>query len=654
MWLRSSPLCTLPRLSIWARPNGATIWQNGYGHPRYSCYVLLAEAFRRCTFAERGRMGEKLSRRKRASEVVPVVAPSAIDLDATRELCARITDEKRLGFARALTAALVRTLCQARGLSPPTCPGALASIAPPPEATAMVEEFGATIAGADLARAAYLIGTIYGMALPSAHRASHGIFYTPPELAEQLLVMAEDAGVTWDTARVLDPACGGGAFLLPILRRMINSMEGAAPAFILQQIATRLRGFDIDPFGAWLAQAMCEIVIQPLTETARRSAPKIVDTRDALDIRSIDRGGYDLVIGNPPYGRVSLPAERRRFFARSVYGHANLYGLFTDAALHWARRGGVVGYVTPTSMLSGLYFKSLRELLAAEAPPLAVNFVASRNGVFADVLQETMLATYRRDGFARGGKVGCIEIGADAGLTLRKTGTIALPTRGTAPWLLARSPEQATLTRRLRAMPHRLRDYGYRVSTGPLVWNRFKSQFRLEPSAASYPVIWAESVTSDGRFIWRSEKRNHAPWFAANRPKDDWLIVTRPCVLVQRTTAKEQSRRLIAAELPERFVRRSKGVAVENHLNMVWPIGESSRFPAAVIATLLNSAAVDEAFRCINGSTAVSAFELEELPLPPPLVVERVAELIASRAPVEKIEAVITAAYARDNASAAA
>ena len=125
----------------------------------------------------------------------------------------------------------------------------------------MAEGFGATIAGVDLCRVAYLVGTIYGMALPSAHRASHGIFYTPPELAEQLLLMAEDAGVSWNTARVLDPACGGGAFLLPVLRRMINSMKDADPTFILQQISTRLRGFDVDPFGAWLAQAMCEIEV---------------------------------------------------------------------------------------------------------------------------------------------------------------------------------------------------------------------------------------------------------------------------------------------------------------------------------------------------------------------------------------------------------
>ena len=170
----------------------------------------------------------------------------------------------------------------------------------------------------------------------------------------------------------------------------------------------------------------------------------------------------------------------------------------------------------------------------------------------------------------------------------------------------------------------------------------------------AHPVVWAESVTSDGRFLWRSEKRDHAPWFAARRPKDNWLIVTRPCVLLQRTTAKEQPRRLIAAELPESFIRRYKGVIVENHLNMVRTIIPTPLVPATVIAALLNSAAVDSAFRCINGSVAVSAFELEELPLPAPAVLLKLARLIAAGTAAERIEAVIAAAYVRSDGAAVA
>ena len=169
-----------------------------------------------------------------------------------------------------------------------------------------------------------------------------------------------------------------------------------------------------------------------------------------------------------------------------------------------------------------------------------------------------------------------------------------------------------------------------------------------------HPVVWAESVTSDGRFVWRSEKRNHAPWFEARFPKDNWLIVTQGCVLLQRTTAKEQPRRLIAAEMPNSFVRGHKGVVVENHLNMVRAIVPAPSVPATVIAALLNSAPVDAAFRCMNGSVAVSAFELEELPLPSPSVIAKLTALLASGVATKRIDAAIAAAYAREGDATAA
>ncbi|MGH7065654.1 MAG: Eco57I restriction-modification methylase domain-containing protein [Stellaceae bacterium] len=479
------------------------------------------------------------------------------------------------------------------------------------------------------------------------------MFYTPPKLVECLLTMCEEAGVDWRTARILDPACGGGAFLIGLARRMARALDGVPPALALHSIGARLRGFDLDPFGSWLAQVMVGLALEPMTRATGRRLPELAETRDSLDLTFADAESFDLVVGNPPYGRTRLTPARRSRFARSVYGHANLYGIFTDAALYWTKRGGIIGYVTPTSMLSGLYYKALRQLLGTGAPPISVSFVSEREGVFADVLQETMLATYRKGGLPVAGKVGFIEVAPDGEAVSRRAGSFALPTAPASPWLLPRTAQQSRLTRRLRSMPHRLADYGYGVSTGPLVWNRHKGQFRDEPSIGSIPVIWAEAVAANGAFRWRSERRNHAKWFLPMLPKDKWLIVTSPCVLVQRTTAKEQPRRLIATELPAKFIREHNGVAVENHLNMVRTNAPNPSVPAAVIAAFLNSATADAAFRCLNGSVAVSAFELEELPFPGPAAIARLSDLVAAGAPAAKIDAFIEAAYGAHNAAAA-
>ncbi len=569
----------------------------------------------------------------------------AIDRQMARSLAGALALADRHGFARRLAAGVLGRYLRLSGLPPPSvaAPG-LAPLAGSDD----VETLATGLADLhDVQQAAHLIGTLYTAALPDEHRAAHGVFYTPPPLVDHLLDMAQEAGTDWRAARVLDPACGAGAFLIAAATRMMAAHATTDPALALRRIGLDLRGFEIDPFAAWLAQALLEAALAPLARAAGRPVPQMVAVRDSLELRAGDAAGFDLVAGNPPYGRVTLPPERRAVFARGTYGHANLYGLFTDAALRWVRPGGLVAYVTPTSMLSGLYHTALRALLAGTAPPVAVDLVDERAGVFDDVLQETMLTVYRRTAARRPrqGRIGFLRVAADGRVSRRDAGRFSLPPDPKAPWLLPRAPDQVALARHLRAMPHRLADYGYGVSTGPLVWNRFKPQFRAGPGGACFPVVWAESVTPDGRFLWRAERRNHAPWFRADLPRDAWLLVDRPCVLLQRTTAKEQARRLIAAELPEAFIAAHGAVIVENHLNMVRAIVARPPVPPAAIAALLNSGAADRAFRCINGSVAVSAFELEAMPVPPPAVMGKVARLLTRHAPAASIEAVIAAAY---------
>lgn len=508
---------------------------------------------------------------------------------------------------------------------------------------------GTTAARLGPVEAAHAISAAYTAMLPGELRARYGIYYTPPALTRRLIAMATEAGVDWATCRVLDPACGGGAFLGPVALRMIEESPNCEPAILLQNVATRLRGLEIDPFAGWMAQAFLEISLAEVCRSAGRRLPRLVTVCDSLS-QEPDGRGFDLVIGNPPYGRMRLPPHLRQRYRRSLYGHANQYGVFTDLALRWSAPGGVIAFVTPTSFLAGEYFKALRALLAGEAPPVAVDFIADRKGVFEDVLQETLLATYRRNGSAATARVHYILVDFEGAAAIAEAGDFRLPADPSKPWLLPRVPEHAPLIARLADMPARLKDWGYKVSTGPLVWNRHKDQLRTRPGRSVYPLIWAEAIAAPGRFVFRADKRNHTPYFEIRRG-DQWLTIDKPCVLLQRTTAKEQSRRLIAAELPEYFVREHGLVVIENHLNMIRPLNGEPKVSPAALAALLNSEVVDLAFRCISGSVAVSAFELEALPLPPVEQAGALEKLVAEDAKAATIEATIRAMYFGERSS---
>lgn len=475
------------------------------------------------------------------------------------------------------------------------------------------DSIGHAAAALPLDDALYLLTSLYPVLLDEKVRGDLGAFYTPPVLVRRLFDQAEAQGLDFKTARILDPAAGGGAFMIEAVHRMRRAMHGCEPAFLLGQIGSRLSGLELDPHAAAIAQTALTIALGDLAAASRRPVPSLVTICDSLDRRP--EPVFDLVIGNPPYGRVTLRAEFRERYARSLYGHANLYGVFTDIALRWAKPHGIVAYLTPTSFLGGQYFSALRKLLAAEAPPVAIDFVHARRGVFEDVLQETLLAVYRLGARPERSQIHYLTVVNDTDAKLQRNGTVALPADPATPWMAPRTAAHGPLIAHAESMTDRLRDWGYSVSTGPLVWNRYKGQMRDRLAGKSvYPLIWAEAVTSDGQFTYRARKRNHAPCFKIE-DGDAWLLVSQPCVLVQRTTAKEQARRLIAAELPAEFIEEHGGVVVENHLNMVRANGKP-KVPEVVVAAILNSKVVDELFRCISGSVAVSAFELEALPLP--------------------------------------
>jgi adenine-specific DNA-methyltransferase len=560
----------------------------------------------------------------------------------SRALAASSPEADRLALARGFGMHLVtawwRATTGSKGsdqLRSPVKPFPLAEL--PDSARALADSLGKAAASLHPEAAAYQIGQIYTSMLPVEYRSARGVFYTPPALTARLIAQAGAAGVDWRTARVLDPACGGGGFLAPVAQRMIEDLSGCRPRILIENLGSRLRGFEIDPFGAWLSQVALDAIVLPLTRATGRRLPWVVSVCDSLR-RSPPRDRFDLVIGNPPYGRVRLDETERARFRRSLFGHANLYGLFTDMALRHARPGGVIAYVTPTGFLAGEYFKNLRALLGRDAPPVSIDFVSARKGVFDDVLQETLLATYRRGGEPGAVTVHEIHTRSSNSLEIESAGKVPFSADPAQPWLLPRNRQQAPLVARLARMSHRLADWGYSVSTGPLVWNRHKAQLRDRPGKNRLPLIWAEAITPDGRFVFRADKRNHVPYFELRRG-DDWLVIHESCVLLQRTTAKEQQRRLIAATLPEEFLADHGGAVVENHLNMLYAAQEDPPVPADVLGAFLNSTAADRAFRCVSGSVAVSAFELEALPLPAPEELIELTRLVQSRASREEIEA---------------
>ncbi len=494
---------------------------------------------------------------------------------------------------------------------------------------------------------AYLLGNLYTMLLPNGYRADNGIYYTPPTLAERLLDLLAANGADWAKAKILDPACGGGAFLVTVVNRMLGDyrIKELPAALKLSHIENHILGIEIDAFAGWLTQVLLDIIVYKESVAAGRRLKSVISVKDTIRYAINEERKFDVIVGNPPYGRVKLDDQLRKTYSRSLYGHANLYGLFIDAALRLKSTDGLLGYVTPTSFLGGKYFSNLRVLLSRTAPPLAIDFVSVRNGVFDQVLQETCLVTFGNNK-EKSVTTSKIDI-ENSNYKVERIGSFTVK-EGIDPWIIAREPAEAEIVNKVKKSKTTLESYGYKVSTGQLVWNRFKDQITELPADGSKPIIWAEAITADGQFSFDYKYRSKKQYITV-KDTQKFLICNKPVVLLQRTTAKEQNRRIQSCVLPQAFIDKWNGVVVENHVNIIHPISDSPKITIEVLSLILNTQIVDRIFRCLSGSVAVSATELHALPLPPIKEIKAIQDLVTADynriAITDQVESIVSRAY---------
>jgi len=289
--------------------------------------------------------------------------------------------------------------------------------------------------GVDLAACpAELVGNLYelllgegirrgergGFELESGKRRKQtGTFFTPRALTEVVVQRAleplerrirSSSHRAHDFVldfRVCDPAVGGGAFLLEVMRAL-SLRPGARPSMERRRALAShvVHGVDVNPIAVAVAEAaLCLFVADPAfslqeagknlrvgdallgppyaawasPSAGRRPEPKASQRLDfpAEFPEVFERGGFDLVIGNPPWvayaGRAAQPLspERKAYFAdhyRALKGYPTLHGLFVERALRLAPQG-TVALVVPSPIADLHGYRAVRRAVRATHTP---------------------------------------------------------------------------------------------------------------------------------------------------------------------------------------------------------------------------------------------------------------------------------------------
>jgi len=227
---------------------------------------------------------------------------------------------------------------------------------------------------------------------------------------------------------ICDPACGSGAFLNQALdflmeeHRYIDELESQLMGMALTFPGVENHILEKNIFGVDINDESVEIAKLSLWLRTAQRGRKLTSLNNnikcgnsLIDDASIGgdkafnwqnefptvfaKGGFDVVIGNPPYGATldSIQTEYFRKFYETVIGHSEVYYLFTELAKKTlVKSEGLVGYIIPNAWLSNKYAKALRNyLLTGTNIYILINF--NQKIIFEDANVETSIVIFCKD-----------------------------------------------------------------------------------------------------------------------------------------------------------------------------------------------------------------------------------------------------------------
>ena len=196
--------------------------------------------------------------------------------------------------------------------------------------------------------------------------------------------------------KIIDPACGSGAFLITAFEFLLNynkylddkifDLVGTSDLFsdrtkeILQNnifgVDLNKESVEITKLSLWLKTADKNKTLASLENNIKCGNSLIDDPEIAGNLafnwekefpEVFANGGFDIVVGNPPYVSAEYISEIDKTFYEknyySAYGRQNLYIIFYERAINLLKENGNLGFITPYTILKNMYYKEIREYI---------------------------------------------------------------------------------------------------------------------------------------------------------------------------------------------------------------------------------------------------------------------------------------------------
>lgn len=182
--------------------------------------------------------------------------------------------------------------------------------------------------------------------------------------------------------KILDPACGSGAFLNQALEYLIKEHKQLQNDFAMMGdlfasytveesvLENNLYGVDINEDAVEIAKLSLWLRTAYKGRTLTKLAEKIKCANSLLDMPFAEKS-FDIVIGNPPYVRVqglksNYEDESKLYEDRyeSATGKYDIYALFLEMSYRMLKETGKLSYILPHKFLVSDFGRGIRGFMA--------------------------------------------------------------------------------------------------------------------------------------------------------------------------------------------------------------------------------------------------------------------------------------------------
>jgi type I restriction-modification system DNA methylase subunit len=226
-----------------------------------------------------------------------------------------------------------------------------------------------------------------------AHRKAQGIYYTPTYIVDYIVrntlgeLLNKTSVSDIPKIKVLDPACGSGSFLIKafdvICEAYMKKTKSDKVTFEQKRsiLQNNIYGVDLDPKAVEIAQLNLLLKAAekgkrlPMLENNIKCGNSLIDDEKVAGDRAFNwdkefpdimkKGGFDVVVGNPPYGIV-FNEEEKHFIEEhlpSFRRNNDLYVAFIEKSVTLLNSRGFFSFIVPNTYLIGSYFDSMKKFI---------------------------------------------------------------------------------------------------------------------------------------------------------------------------------------------------------------------------------------------------------------------------------------------------